>query len=447
MTWRICCVFLLAGPFQATGATATQGSHAFAHGFEIELQEPAPLYTMTLAAEVYRSSATDDLSDLAVFNNTGQRVPHLVRAPAPPPVPATTQWVSLPIFPVPLDMNAGDASITVQTDGTLIQIERANRSPEQGETSAYIIDASNINGRIMEIDLVLSDPGNRLVQPLAVERSSNLTAWLPMVGNFHVTALEYGGHNLMQTRIPIPDGNARYLRLRPLGQDSGMRLSAVRARVQTGPTTIPSFSRLVIVGTTALESPGEIHFDLEGHFPVRELAINFPANKLLQATVESRTSPSATWRRRHHGVFYALDRDGLLLRPNPVKLPGVRDRYWRLRDIEPDARSAFRVELAVAWKPQELIFLADGSPPFLLAVGRAAPQSEPASYAAALSRLADPDMSGHATIGLRLELGGEGKMTVPHVIPWRQIFLWGILFAGVATVGVMVVRLMRQMKT
>ena len=448
MTFRKWPITSVAAWMLGEAAFASPTSDAFATGFNIELEDQAPLYRLTLTPDVYRSSVTSDLSDIAVFNAAGGAVPYMLRAPAKNTV-AANDWVSVPIFPVLNTDGAGNAerNITVQTDGTLIRIEGAAVAQGTKTIAAYIVDASRIQGRLTEIDVSLDSPGDELVLPVAVDGGRNLNSWRPLVKDFRLATLEFAGHRLTQTHISLPRGGARYLRLRPLQNNSQFRVKSIRARVRTEQTHSTALARFSVGGTSVAGQVGEIQFDLNGHFPIHELNVNFLPNKLIQATIESRSSPTGTWRHRQRGVFYALERDGLFLRPTSSKFAGVRDRYWRLTNLEPIPQSPLHVEIAVSWKAQELIFLAEGPAPYLLAVGRAALDNGANNYVASLAKISDPDLRGQASIGSKIVLGGAAKLTEVQAIPWRQILLWGILVGAVAAVGVMVVRLVRQMKS
>jgi hypothetical protein len=439
-------LILFAGGSLFPAIQAAPTPHAFARGYEIELAGHAPIYKLQLTAAIYQSSATADLSDLAVFNAAAEQVPHMLRAAAEAPAPAVSNWIALPFFPVPTQGATAERRIIVQTDGTLIRIEGADSHAEHDGAMDYLVDASRLQKRLTEIELALVEPGNDFVVPIQVEASSDLTKWTPLVANYHLAALEYAGHRLTQTRIPLPNGGARYLRLRALQQNAVFRIATIRGKVRSERAVVRSLVRLKVSSRSATQHPDEIRFDLGGSFPLHEVAIEFAPNKLIQATIESSSDPADAWRRRYTGALYTLERNGLLLRPNSLRLVGVRDRYWRLSGIEPMPTAALSAELTVAWKPQELIFLAEGTAPYLLAVGRATPLPEKTDYAGALEKITRPDLDANATVGSRLELGGDDKLTADQTIPWRRYLLWAILAGGVAAVGIMVVRLMRQMK-
>ena len=171
-------IALVAAGLLADIAIAAPTSDAFATGFNIDLEDQAPLYRLTLTPDVYRSSVTSDLRDIAVFNAAGGAVPYMLRAPAKNTV-AASDWVSVPIFPVISIDGAGDVerNITVQTDGTLIRIEGPTVAQGANVIAAYIVDASRIQGRITEIDVSLDTPGNELVLPVAIDGGTDLNSW------------------------------------------------------------------------------------------------------------------------------------------------------------------------------------------------------------------------------------------------------------------------------
>jgi hypothetical protein len=120
----------------------------------------------------------------------------------------------------------------------------------------------------------------------------------------------------------------------------------------------------------------------------------------------------------------------------------VSDRYWRLA---PEGAStgdpSGTPKLALGWTPHRLRFVAQGEPPYTVAFGSASSNAN----RPLLGTLEDgklDGMIGSATGTEVFDLGGPARL---HASPWRTWVLWGVLLGGLALLGWMVRRLVRQL--
>lgn len=125
------------------------------------------------------------------------------------------------------------------------------------------------------------------------------------------------------------------------------------------------------------------------------------------------------------------------------------DRFWRVELATPEGREP---TLEVSWQPAELVFLGQGRAPYLLAYGRADFAGRQWPMADLVSRL--PDVNG-ARVDLSAAplaqmsepnmLGGPSRLVAAtKPIDWMTIVLWAVLVAGVALIGTLATRLLRQ---
>ena len=130
-----------------------------------------------------------------------------------------------------------------------------------------------------------------------------------------------------------------------------------------------------------------------------------------------------------------------------------RGRYWDVDFDESSAKEGWpnggAPALELGWVPHDLTFVAQGEPPYTLAFGSAAigRSTQPVD---ALLRLIDKKQESaliqSARVSQRIVLGGEGRLKPPPPpLPWKQWLLWAVLVLGVAFLGWMVRRLMRQL--
>ena len=108
--------------------------------------------------------------------------------------------------------------------------------------------------------------------------------------------------------------------------------------------------------------------------------------------------------------------------------------------------------LARITRPDQLVFLAQGSPPFELLTGRALdapehfPQETLLGDSAIFRMLRDSGQAGVATLGPRLIATGLESLEISPRRTWRVALLWAGLLGAIAGVDWLVYSLMREMK-
>jgi hypothetical protein len=169
----------------------------------------------------------------------------------------------------------------------------------------------------------------------------------------------------------------------------------------------------------------------------------------VDVAVLTRRTPSGEWIFRHAGLFYALQEVSGALRSAPAQIGTDTDRYWSIRKNGSGSWATGRApRLKTGWHPHELVFIAKGSPPYLLAYGSARVPAADAPVGALLASLDEADRSRQvreATVGPPRELGGAAARTPPLEI--RRIVLWSVLALAVAVLAWIAVRTFRDTAT
>jgi hypothetical protein len=179
----------------------------------------------------------------------------------------------------------------------------------------------------------------------------------------------------------------------------------------------------------ALEN-GHFEFELPGPMRARNIRLSSPQPNLLSdLIVESRASPEQDWRERSRAVFSTLAaRQTVEAELNQTER---RDRYWRIRSRPPlQPPPGIEIEVDV----EQLVFLAQGAPPWLLLGGS---RSSGPMQAEARILESGRDQVGevwHWPIiepGERTEADGPAALAEPEApLPWSRIGLWLILFSA-----------------
>jgi hypothetical protein len=198
-------------------------------------------------------------------------------------------------------------------------------------------------------------------------------------------------------------------------------------------------------------------YDSAARFHVDRVRLRFAEkNTLVNVRLLSRPDPESEWRYRQSGIFYDLRFDQVSLVQDTVSIGQAADRYWRVEmdgaasgdpgnDPENDPRNIPVLEFG--WLPHELLFVARGEGPFMLAYGSArlgeADLNQNQSGLLYQVMGANEDaLLKEAVLLPKITLGGPNRLPPePSPLPWRKWLLWGVLVMGVGIIARMALRL------
>ena len=427
----------------------------FAFGLVLEPEGPGAVYQVTPPEAVYRRVTRPDLGDIRVFNANGEPVPHALRRPDPSNAGEEPPWVSLPFFPLfqaPSE-DGGEVWLQIITDdtGAILRTRLDNRG-EADIPHAYLVDAGALAGPSSVLRLDWTQSGDSLVARVSVSAGRDLDEWVTLVPSTTLVRLRYGDHRLSRQTIQLPRPQARYLRISWPEAARSARITAVEARGLSKPGRSARRHVEITGHSTEADKPA-FEFDAEGRFPADEVTVLLAeSNSLIQGALFSRPREEAEWRFRGRGLFYHLVVEDTELVGDPVSIPIVSDRYWRLEiESEDSGLGGSPPVLKLGYIPHELLFLARGAEPFTLAFGsyRAEPPAAPANPLLQIVNRKDRGgLIQRASTGDIVPLAGaDGLIPPPPPIPWKRYLLWGVLILGVAAVGWMARGLYRQMQS
>jgi hypothetical protein len=275
-----------------------------------------------------------------------------------------------------------------------------------------------------------------------VESSDDLAVWRLVKSDSPVVNLRADGAQLMQSRVEFPSTKAKFWRLAWVGKPAPFELSSVTAEPAMGPP-LPERVSLTVPATSRDDKRREFSFDVGARLPVSQIDIELPEpNSVAKVQILSRAQPNDSWRQVTEGDFFRLQSGASERSNDPITISPNFDRYWLARMTPPDsAMGHSSPKLQVAWNARDLIFLARGSGPFVLAYGNG-------SAVAASSELS-PLLKGvtvqQAELGTPRSAGGPARLQpAPRVVPWKMLILWSILGAGIMLLGWMAYRLSRE---
>ena len=453
-------VLLLLSPALAAGEQPKD----FAYGIPLAVDGREALYQVEIPGAVYAGVVRADLGDVRVFNAAGEVVPHALR----PRVTTTRehpQPVKVALFPVRTDAPAGieglDLRVEKSGDRTVVNLHTRDGKPAAGKKLvAYVADAGGLDAPVQAVILEPAAGADNVVARVTLEASDDLRQWSTLASGASVVKLAAGGERLEQLRIEFPARKTKYLRLSWPGRAAAVELAGLA--VEPGEAIVDAPRQWKEApGAAVKDKPGESEFDLGGQFPADRLRVILPQpNTVASIEILARAKPADPWRRVTHATVYRLNREGEEVKSLDIAIGGTADRYWLLRvDQRGGGIGSGEPVLALGWVPHRLVFAARGAPPFQLAYGSR--DARPTAYPIATLV---PGYKDDATLDLRSAqvattpervaigaaqpaapqpLGGEAATR--ERIDWKRWTLWGSLVLAVVLLGLMALRLGRQM--
>jgi len=439
-------------PAKATGI-AEPRLQDFGWTAPIDIDGRDALYVAELPLEVYAGSARADLADLRVYNGAGENVPYALRNIATPD-PRRRASVPVPIFPVwgKPGTEIGGVSVRVKQGpgGTIIDVRSEEPGTEARRIAAYLVDTSGLDERLQALDFDWSEASDGYAGQVRIESSDDLARWT-FVGEGSLVALRHGGHVLAQQRIEMRRVKTKYLRVSWPAAHAIPPLTAIRVEPVDSPVATPRAWHTA--EATRGEKPGEYLFDLGANAPFDRLRLDLPnPNTIAPVAFLARAKRTDPWRPVASATIYRLTQGEQAFVSGDTVIPPARARYWMVRaDPRSGGLGGGTPKLAAGFVPQQILFVARGEGPFVLAFGSAKVASAALSVATLVPGYRDdkPLEAAHATLGT-----ARAQRRAPSAWPewlelepgdWKKLALWSVLVIGVALLAWMAWRLSAQM--
>lgn len=451
-TALLACLLGLALPLATVAAMPAEKPADFATGIALAVPDGEPFYRLELPLAVY-TQARPDLGDLRVFNADGEAVPYALaaqhHAASSPP-----EQRPVPFFPVRGSASTAidqlDLNIQQSAAGHIIALRSAGKGANAGRVIAYLLDLSALGQPVQALRLDWPADADGYNGEVRVESSDDLRRWR-FLGESALLDIRFAGQQLQQKRIALDGSRPRYLRL--TATTALPALSRVEADVLPASTPpSPTLRWQEVTGQTG-EKPGEYLFDLGARLTATQLGLLLPqSNTVAPVELLVRERRKDDWSSVARTTAYRLfSANGEATSP-ALEVAPQAGRYWLLR-VDPRAGGLGKgmPVLKLGWTPEQLVFLARGTPPFTLAFGQRDAQGRQLPLDSLL-----PGYRAGAEAGLPQALPGATRALGGHDAPpageedrppadWKRWLLWGILLAGVALLAVMARNLLRQM--
>ena len=443
----------------------------------LTLSGTGPYYTLDIDAPARQLSASASLSDLRVRNGAGETMAFAwVETAPPPPAP---QRVAAHLYKVPLPTSDAASATT------------ADSPPRQ----AWIVDTRDADEDLLHLDLAL-EHDTQGVYTLRIEASGDLQHWrtlqedaqlvqlqaLPQVGATGTLETLAEREHLSANGIDLDNVPARYLRLTtarrsaipplvsasvtraphrpppaPLEWSAPIAATSCEettcdyalprntpvAAVQVAPADVDTIGQVMVLGQVDTSHQPQRHSLLRGSLHALRLKAERSAENAGLAW-ESAAVASVYWLSQPSG---APD-----LHSPPVRLEGATWQALRLETFGPISQLGHAAPtIRIGVRQRQLVFVARGAGPFVLARATSTEPSAPMTLDALMPGRA-PDAAlpaASAVVTPAAVSATASSASAPTVTPAATStshapWLWAALLAGLALMGAMAWSLLRK---
>jgi hypothetical protein len=443
----------------------------FAYRYSIGVTDEGRVYRVHITSDIFRGLRQTYERDLAVFDSDANPVPFIVRDIKTPydardePAHEDPVKTAVPLFPLPPadgpSTSMMDVTIRTDKDGQIIEIGKNGSETSgggKGGGGRFLADLSKIrippDGRPVigyKIEIPAGDEEDAAAFT-DVYASDNLRDWRQVARREPLIHLRRGDDLVSSGVIEInSSGPVKYLMLEVDGTltlpgDIFISAAAGESAREIQPDSEP------FTGVPDGESRSLI-YDTGGIFPASEVNFILESPGIYMASVSSRNDADDEWRNHGDIRLSFIKNNAGDNRNAPISIRRTNNRFWRLtpRDRLPSQPLSMRMY----WHPKELVFVAQGRPPYVLAFG--SDKDSPG--------LAKPDL-------MRIALDGAGEHDILETevsadiipsladrtviresgdtetgIPWAKYVVWAVLVGGALLLSCIAWSLIQKGKT
>jgi hypothetical protein len=441
------------------GAAASDLPQDYTHLIPLTLNGQPGVVQLQLPRDAYLNARSPSLNDLRVFDAHGVPQPFALRQPETAPG-ATHRTLPARVFPLMAeraDTSLAGLEVSTATDGRVLSVRLPAAQGRAGERLAALVldlrqDGSEEPPLVDGLRFALPAGRNTYSGLVWLEASDDLKHW-DAVGVAELSWLANANdETLANDKLEFPARPMRYARLSWRGGEP-IQFAAVSAQSpERGPNAAPTESLLL------QPQPGRDARELQytkpaGVTPLQAGLQIDSGNAVLPVTLgtyrQTRRSGQVHFEPVMRTTFYRLEQDGKPRASGDVAVPAWIGDTWVLRFDQPPA---IKPALRVSWEPATLVFVAGGSPPYALAVGRDKAERAARDLAEVAPGFAPAELralpragAGAAQEQAEALANAVKRASADNSAAQRRLMmLWGVLVLGVAIVAGMVWRLLRQ---
>ena len=413
----------------------------------LTLSGEGPWYRLELPMELHLAARYADLRDLRVFNAEGQAQAYALTLGSARQT-ETHKDTAVKWFPLRGPLNAEQSpSVRVQrsTSGTVVEVvpEAAAGANEQ-VLRGWLLDTSGIDAPLHKLVLDWVSAGDGF-QRFSIEASDDLQQWRAWEDG-QIARLSFADERIDQREVALPGQSARYLRLLWSSPRQAPQLLSARVLSATSDMLPAPLTWSADLPPSSAKA-GLYTWELPLALPLQRIQVELAqANTLAPVSVSGRREGKVQWQSLARGLLYRLPQDGKEVLHNELELYGSPVQQIRMQVDERGGGLGAAPSIRVGIRSTQVVFLARGTPPYVLAIGN------PAGKAASLplstlipgytdKRLASLGVASAAEAPL-LEAGAASAEQAER-FDWKRLGLWAILLVGVGLLLLMALSLLR----
>lgn len=446
----------------AFGATEPKAGD-FSWNARLEVPAGTGMARVVLPADVLTRLQSPDAADVRVFNANGEPVGFALTgltAPVDADAPRRTQdYKAIPLFSTATGKSPGVGSMRVHvndggnTNSVWVQLATPGTSGSAASVSTLpsaIFNSLELKQTWSAIHVQATLPVNSPVR-ITADISTDLAQWTPVAlrGRLYRFDGVDGPRNDVLEFDPPLVLDKHYLRLSWYGQE-GVLINSLAG--------VPAAPRGSIMPVrAALPPPKQIdkatlEWSLGFMTPLSGLAlVSSQPNTLVPVRIQGRNDAAQPWRQLGQTVLYRLGADAGAPTNASLTLAGPTTRQLRVQASNGLALDAAAIQASAEFRPLQVLFMASGPGPFMLAVGRAQTPATALNLADILAlmpgKIEQLPLASFGEVTLSTHQNDSswlGSITGnPNMRSWA---LWGVLIAGVLLLAGVALKLIRQLK-
>ena len=427
-------------------AVGQESASDYAVQVPLSLSGEGPWYRLELPMAVHMAARHADLRDLRVFNGAGEAQAYAL-SQGSARQHETQQDSAVKWFPLRGPLHAEQSPgvrVRRSTNGTLVEV-LADDAPHAAEEvlRGWLLDTSGIEAPLHK--LILDWRAEREgFQRFSIEASDDLQHWRAW-GDGQIARLSFADERIDQREVRLPGQSARYLRL--LWSSPRQAPQLLSARLLSAGSDRPAALSWSADLSPSSAKAGEYRWDLPLALPLQRVRVELAeANTLAPVSVTGRREGQVQWQPLARGLLYRLPQDGQEVLQDELELHGAPVQQLRVQvDERGGGLGSAAPSIRVGIRATQVVFLARGTPPYVLAIGKAAGSAASLPLSTLIPGYDDQRLAalGVATaIATPLLEVAAGAEQAPDR-DWQRLGLWAVLLAGVGLLVLMAWSLLR----
>lgn len=418
----------------------------------LTLSGEGPWYRLEVPMALRLAAHFGDLRDVRVFNAEGEAQAYALTAGA---AEHSETHHATPVKWFPLysasDAPAGAPAIRVErtTTGTIVEVgpETVTSTDQHSQVlRGWLLDASALDAPLNRLSLDWQN-GSDGFQRFSIEASDDLQNWSRW-DDGQVARLAFADERIEQRDISLPGQRARYLRLLWLAPQQAPQLTAAEL-VTTTHSSVPAPLSWSDALPSVAGKEGEYTVDLPVPLPLELLRVELSqANTLAPVSVSTRRDAKDSWQPLARGLLYRLPENGKEVIHDELQLPGQWVQHLRLQvDLRGGGLGKQAPTVRIGLRATQLVFLARGNAPYVLALGNANGKANSLPLATLIPGYDEQRLAklGVAKPGAAVASATPSAPAAPAArVDWQRYGLWGVLLVGVALLVGMALSLLRS---